>query len=541
MTNRDPTRAQLLEENARLREEVERLRAREEERESLEEELLKSEERYRAVVDQSRDNIFLVDCETYTIIEANPALHRSLGYEIGEITGRNMLDVVAHDRADIEGHAERLRQTGALYLGPRQYRRKDGALLDVEVSVNVISHGGRELYCVVSRDITERSRLEEKLRQSQKMEAIGKLAGGVAHDFNNMLCVIDGHAEMLLAQMDEHHAAWSDLLEISKAATRASDLTRQLLAFSRKQVVQERELDLNQNVQSMENLLRRLIGEDIELQVDLDPAIGMLLADPGQIEQVVMNLVVNARDAMPAGGTVLVRTSDVLDGADLFPATGEIRGGRWLEMEVTDTGCGMDRETRDHLFEPFFTTKRQGTGLGLATVYGIVQQAGGTIEVYSRLGEGSTFRIQLPCLEAEESVDEVSVDPSPDQAGNETILVVEDEPQTRNLVVQILTQAGYHVLEAADAEQALSLSADELTKVDLLLTDVVMPGVSGPQLASHLVQVYPGWKVLYMSGYAGEEIARHGLEGADSPLLPKPFKPTDLTEQIRRLLDGDAG
>jgi signal transduction histidine kinase/ActR/RegA family two-component response regulator len=449
--------------------------------------------------------------------------------------------VVAHDRDDINDNVERVRQVGALYLGPRQYRRKDGTMMDVEVSVNVISHGGRELFCIVSRDITERSRLEEQLRQSQKMEAIGKLAGGVAHDFNNMLCVIDGHAEMLLAQMDEHHAAFGDLLEISKAATRASDLTRQLLAFSRKQVVQERELDLNQNVQGMEKLLRRLIGEDIELKVDLDPSIGMVLADPGQVEQVVMNLVVNARDAMPSGGTVLIRTHDVMDGAELFQVTGEVRDGRWLELEVTDSGCGMDRETRDHLFEPFFTTKRQGTGLGLATVYGVVQQAGGSIEVISRPDEGATFRILLPCLEPEESVDEVSMEPNPEPAGSGTILVVEDEPQTRKLVIKILTQAGYRVLEAADAEQALSLTEDQLMEVDLLLTDVVMPGVSGPQLAAHLLQQYPAWRVLFMSGYAGEEIARHGLGGADAPLLPKPFKPVDLTEQVKKLLERDPG
>ncbi len=573
MSERVPTRAELVDENRRLRveierlrEELERLRAREEERQSFEEEraaeleaataslrveieervraeesLRTSEERYRAVVDQSRDNIFLVDCQTLAIVEANPALHGSLGYDCGELIGLQLSDVVAHDEEDIRFRAEAVRRAGALYLGPRQYRRKDGTLTDVEVSVNVISHGGRDLFCIVSRDITERSRLEEQLRQSQKMEAVGKLAGGVAHDFNNMLCVIDGHAEMLLAQMDEDHAAWGDLLEISKAATRASELTRQLLAFSRKQVVQVRELDPNQVIQGMEKLLRRLLGEDLELRIDLDPAVGTVMADPGQLEQIVMNLVVNARDAMPTGGTIRVRTRDVMDGAELFAGAGEMRSGRWMELEVRDNGCGMDRETREHLFEPFFTTKRQGTGLGLATVYGVVQQTGGHIDVDSRVDEGTTFRIVLPCLEPEESVDEVSVDPSPDPAGSETVLVVEDEEQTRKLVVQILARAGYHVLEAGDAEQALSIPEDQLQEVDLLLTDVVMPGVSGPQLARHLRQVYPRWKVLFMSGYAGEEATRHGLEGADAPLLPKPFKPVDLTDRIRELLDRSAG
>jgi CheY-like chemotaxis protein/two-component sensor histidine kinase len=380
----------------------------------------------------------------------------------------------------------------------------------------------------VVRDLSRQKELESQLRQAQKMEAVGRLAGGIAHDFNNLLTAISGYSEFLFAGIEDprlkRHAE-----EIRKAAARAAALTGQLLAFSRRQVLQPRVLDLNAVVSDMDSLLRRLIGEDVELIVMLDPALANVRADPTQIEQVVVNLAVNARDAMPNGGSVTIQTANV-----------EREEGSMVELSLADTGVGMSEEERQQLFDPFFTTKEGGTGLGLATVYGIVEQSGGTIQVESAPGMGSAFRVLLPRVDAEAD----DTDPGPvlaaPAAGSETILLVEDETVVRHLVAEILETSGYKVLPAGDGPSALELLRRHPEPVDLLVTDVVMPGMSGPEVAQAVTAMRPGTQVLYTSGYTDSQIGHHGVLEPGIAFLQKPFSADDLTRKVRSLLDDSA-
>jgi two-component system, cell cycle sensor histidine kinase and response regulator CckA len=396
----------------------------------------------------------------------------------------------------------------------------------------------------VSRDVTERRSLEAQLRQAQKMEAVGRLAGGVAHDFNNLLGVITGYTELLLSKRNAApDAARVQLVEIRKAAERATALTRQLLAFSRKQIVDLRPLDLNMVLKDTESMLRRLIGEDIELRAILAPDVGYVKADAGQIEQVVMNLAVNARDAMPQGGQLTIETCAVQLDAHHPRTRVDVPPGRYVLLTVSDSGVGMDARTRAHLFEPFFTTKEEGkgTGLGLATVYGIVKQSGGHITVYSEPGVGSSFGIYLPRHDAPPDASPASGEEVDAAGGTETILLVEDDDGVRGLLQECLCELGYSVMAAESPRSALELAARAERPADLLLTDVVMPGMSGRQLAARLrdAGALPA-RVIYVSGYADEAIVHHGVLEANLDFLHKPFTPSALARKLREVLSRPA-
>jgi len=388
-----------------------------------------------------------------------------------------------------------------------------------------------------AEDVTEQRHIEEQLRMAHRLESVGRLAGGVAHDFNNLLSVIINYAGFALEELQDHDVVREDLEEVRKAGQRAAALTRQLLAFSRKQVLKPEVLNLNDVVQGIEGMLRRLLGEDIRIITMLADDLGRVEADPGQIEQVIMNLAVNARDAMPQGGTLVIETSnETLDEAYSLDHP-PMEPGRFVLLSVSDTGCGMEAEVRQHLFEPFFTTKEpgRGTGLGLATVYGIVKQSGGYVWVYSEPGKGSTFKIYLPRIDmpAEPSVGRRTGG----HRGDETILVVEDEEAVRRLTERILTSAGYRVMSASSGEEALRLTAGCQDRIDLLLTDVVMPGMNGRELAERMTQEMPSLAVLFMSGYTDESISHHGVLDSGVRIVSKPFSSAELTQRVRECLD----
>jgi hypothetical protein len=406
-------------------------------------------------------------------------------------------------------------------------RLPDGSRRRIEFVATANVRPGRHI--AVVRDLTKQKELEAQLRQAQKMEAVGRLAGGVAHDFNNLLTAIVGYSEFLIGGLEDEklrrHAQ-----EIKKASERAAALTGQLLAFSRRQVLQPRVLDLNAVVSDMDMMLRRLIGEDVELVTMLEPELSPVRADPTQVEQVIVNLAVNARDAMPHGGSVTIETANVTIDDDSH-----------VELRLTDTGVGMTEEERHQLFDPFFTTKEGGTGLGLATVYGIVDQSGGTIEVESAPGLGSSFRILLPA--AEGAADLRAAPAAPEEAdaleqGHETILFVEDETVVRHLVAEILESNGYSVLQAADGPSALELLRRHSDPVELLVTDVVMPGMSGPEVAKAVISMRPGTHVLYISGYTDQAIGHHGVLEPGIAFLQKPFSADELARKVRAILDG---
>jgi nitrogen-specific signal transduction histidine kinase/ActR/RegA family two-component response regulator len=385
----------------------------------------------------------------------------------------------------------------------------------------------------------ERARLETQLLHSQKMEAIGRLAGGIAHDFNNLLTAITGYSELIVSDLDPENPLARDAEEIKRAAEQAAAMTQQLLAFSRRQVLQPKLMNLNEVVTQIEKMLKRLIGEDIELATELAPDLATIHSDRAQIEQVCMNLVVNARDAMLPlrGGRVTIRTANVrLD----EPEAGKrgARPGDYVLLTVSDTGEGMDEETLAHIFEPFFTTKDpgKGTGLGLSTVHGIVEQSGGVIDVESVVGRGTAFHVYLPvALEREDS--SAGVVASGALRGSETLLLVEDEDMVRQLVGRVLRESGYGVYEASSGDEALRLSDSIAEPIDLLVTDVVMPGMSGRELAEQVCQRRPRTRVLFMSGYTEEAIVGHGVGGSEADFIGKPFTPQELAEKIRNLLD----
>jgi signal transduction histidine kinase/CheY-like chemotaxis protein len=388
------------------------------------------------------------------------------------------------------------------------------------------------------KDVTEQRELGEQLRQAQKMEAIGRLAGGIAHDFNNLLTIILGFGQIVADDLTEDGAK-DNMSEVIKAGERASALTQRLLAFTRKQILEPEILDLNIVVSGMEGMLKRLIGEDVQISVQLSPGIGSIRADYHQLEQIVMNLAVNARDAMPAGGELIISTGDTLIEASRAAVHGRA-GGRYSVLTVRDTGSGMDAETKAKIFEPFFTTKGsgKGTGLGLSMVYGIVQQSGGFLTVQSEPGVGSSFEIYLPCVSESSTAVRVKATHTA-FTGSEKILVIEDEGPVRQLVQSLLTNAGYTVLALDDAVRALSLSESDMSDVDLLLTDVVMPGMSGPDVAAQLVQVRPDLKVLYVSGYTEHPSITEGQLPDRTTWLQKPFTRDELLSKVRTALNAN--
>jgi PAS domain S-box-containing protein len=397
--------------------------------------------------------------------------------------------------------------------------------------------GQMERHIGVSLDITERKQLEEQFRQAQKLESVGRLAGGVAHDFNNLLTIITGYSEMALAEIGERHPMRDSMLEIAEAAARASTLTRQLLTFSRRQITEPREIVINDLVRGFEKMLARLLGEEIELELTLDPDGGVLMADPGQIEQVIMNLAVNAHDAMPHGGKLLIETSRVVADEEFSQTHLAVAPGPWVGLSVSDTGTGMTPDVKAHIFEPFFTTKGagKGTGLGLSTVWGIVKQSRGAIWVYSEPGQGTTFKILFPAVEPKPGRDEAAeVSESP--SGQETILLAEDEPGVRNYARQILEKHGYTIVSACNGREALMAARQHPGEIQLLLTDVVMPQMGGAELAAAFSSVRPGARVLCMSGYS-DRLWPEAHAGRN--YIQKPFTPSALLRQVREVLDGE--
>jgi two-component system, cell cycle sensor histidine kinase and response regulator CckA len=395
------------------------------------------------------------------------------------------------------------------------------------------------------RDVSGRKREQEtleQLRQSQKMEAVGQLAGGIAHDFNNLLTTILGYSDLLASRTGDDDLTRKELEEIRRAGERAASLTRQLLAFSRKQILEPRVLNLNRVVRNIEQMLRRLIGEDVELETRLPESVGAVRADPGQIEQVIMNLILNARDAMPTGGKLTIETADVELETSIAAFRFDLPAGRYVLLAVSDTGTGMDARTLSHIFEPFFTTKEQGkgTGLGLATAYGIVRQSGGYITVDSEAGRGTTFRIYLPRVEGVTEISGRTPSSSLSPIGTETILLVEDEAGVRKLSLTVLEKKGYVVLEAASGDMALQVARSQIGPIHLVLTDVVMPGMSGRELWDRLRLLRPDSRVLFMSGYMDDAIARHGVLESGIAFLQKPFTPFGLAQKVRDVLDAPA-
>ncbi len=472
----------------------------------------------------------------------NPAFERLFLYRQEEILGAKLDDLIDTEERPSEAVeiTQRVLAAETVHVTTRR-RRKDGTLVDVELyGVPLMVQGVPIAAFGLYQDITARKVLEDQLRQAQKMEAVGRLAGGVAHDFNNLLMVIKGHAELLLEQVGLADPQHRHLEQIQKAAERAASLTQQLLAYSRRQVIKPEVLDLNTVVADMGNMLPRLLGEDIELAIMNSPELGRVKADRGQIEQVILNLAVNARDAMPRGGKLTIETTDVELDENYTCQHAGVQPGSYVMLAITDTGCGMDAETRSHIFEPFFTTKEmgKGTGLGLATVFGIVKQSDGHIWVYSEPGHGTTFKLYLPRIE--EAVEEVPMNQAVSRSllGSETVLLVEDEEAVRELVRESLQRNGYTVLQARDGAEAVEICEKRAGPIHVMVTDVVMPGMSGRELASRLGPRHPEMKVLYVSGYTENAIVHHGVLDPGAAFLQKPFRPADLAHKVRELLDG---
>jgi PAS domain S-box-containing protein len=500
--------------------------------------LKRSESNFRSLVTNAPYGI----CRTTIggrILDLNPAFVSLLGHEsASELLGRS-LAALYPDPTRWPVLAEYFRSGGEFHGLIVEWSRRDASVIALRLSGRAIRRNGDEpSFELFAEDVTERRALEQQLRQAQKMEAIGRLAGGVAHDFNNLLMVISGYAEFVQERAGENEAIRGPAREITNAAERATSLTRQLLAFSRKQMLDPRVLDLNSLVTENIKMLNRLIGEDIELIMVPGAELPTVKADPGQIEQVILNLAVNARDAMPSGGKLTIETTNVSLDETYARHHPPVKPGEYVMLAISDTGHGMDMDTQTHIFEPFFTTKgTKGTGLGLSTVYGIVKQSGGYIWVYSEVGKGTTFKIYMPRVtptgEYAAAQPSVSV-AAPAVLG--TVLLVEDEANLRRLTREYLDRRGYTVLEAADAPAAIQIAAKHNGAIHLLLTDVIMPGMNGRELAQRVMVVRPGIKVIYMSGYTENVIGRDGTLDAGVTLLQKPFSMRELVEKVREVL-----
>ncbi len=509
-------------------------------RKRSEEKLTRSESRYRSLVQSAVVGIFRATRD-WRFLEVNPALAVMLGYaSSSEFLANGQGNIFLDPTAKSEVQVNFLRR-GKFESVETHWRRKDGSVITVRLSGRGVrdEREGTEVFEVIVEDVTERKALEDQLRQAQKMEAVGKLAGGVAHDFNNLLTVITGYTQILMDQQSENAQASHSIEQILKAADRATSLTRQLLAFSRRQMLQPRLVSLNTLIRNLEKMLHPLLGERIQIVVRASANLGAVRADPGQLEHILVNLAVNARDAMPRGGTITVETAN----ADLTEAFSRTHpgalAGQYVMLSVRDTGTGINEHTLPHIFEPFFTTKEpgKGTGLGLSMVYGIVKQSGGYITVDSEVGAGATFRIYLPRVNETEELQPLEAKPAAREAGSGTILLVEDEDAVRSLVETILTSDGYRVLVAESPEQATGICRAFPGTIDVLLTDVVMPDMSGPELAERLLGLRSGLRVVYMSGYAGEHLDEQGVNAEGASLLQKPFTAAVLEEKIRQALN----
>ena len=468
-------------------------------------------------------------------VDVNHAFLQMLGYERRDVIGRTSVELgVWADPAERGRLLDRIGSSGPGKGQHTKLRTSTGEIREANVTAEIIDLDGAPCVLAVTQDVTEAKRLENQLRQSQRMGAVGRLAGGVAHDFNNILTVIMGYSELASFRLGSAHEVYRHLVEIKLAAERAASLTRQLLAFSRQQVLYPRILDLNSVVNNLTQMLLRMIGEDISLSFK-PGATGYIKADHGQIEQILMNLVVNARDAMPQGGVIAIETSSI-DLADGYVDSHlSVRPGRYVLLSVSDTGCGMDEKTVSQIFEPFFTTKGpgQGTGLGLSTVYGIVKQSDGYIWVYSEVGRGTTFKLYFP---EHPSGAQTPADSAPMidlVVATETVLVVEDDEALRKLITALLASSGYKVLDAGNGEAALQLVQGSDEHIDLLLTDMLMPGMSGVELSAQLRKIRPHLKILLMSGYAGDLIQRYGVAETEIMMIEKPFTRNGFLSKIR--------
>jgi PAS domain S-box-containing protein len=506
-----------------------------------------SELRFRAIFDETFEFVCLLGPGGKVVEVNRPALEfRRL--RASDVVGAPLwetawMDVSPEVRARVRS-AVAAAAGGQFVRDEVPLRDAEGGLRTFDLSLKPVRNEDGALVFLIAeaRDITERKRLEEQFRQAQKMESIGRLAGGVAHDFNNLLTVINGYSELLLRQPRLEEGARELLREVQQAGERAARLTGQLLAFGRKSILQPRVLDLNAVLGNLEKMLRRLIGEDVELAVLPGAGLELVRADPGQIEQVLINLAVNARDAMPRGGTLTVETGNAFLNEGYAAAHPGVKPGPYVLLAVKDTGCGMDQQVQAHLFEPFFTTKGvgQGTGLGLATVYGTVKQSEGHVEVRSEVGVGTTFKVYLPAVQAEAPAGKPHPGWGRMPAGRETVLLVEDEEGVRALGREVLKKCGYTVLEAGNGDEALAVAARQPGPIHLLLTDVVMPRLGGRELAERLGAARPEIKVLYMSGYTDDAVIRHGCVEAEQALMQKPFSPTALATKVREVLDKKA-
>jgi hypothetical protein len=512
----------------------------------LTENLRRSEAKFAAAFDASPAAIAVTDLSPEErLLEVNEAWERATGYWRGEAVGHSPVELGLVEAGTYAEFLSLVRSSGRLRNFEFQFRRKDGSVGAGLISAELVRLDGKPCLLAATTDITglrraeaERERLREEFMQAQKMESVGRLAGGVAHDFNNLLTVINGCSDLLLRRLSSQNPLRELVSSIRKAGERAAGLSRQLLTFSRKQLVQPRPVNLAGLIQDSRAILARLVGEDVEIAADLDPTTGFVMADPGQLDQVVMNLVVNARDAMPQGGLLKLRVSKLLLNPDSTVAAPGLPPGEYVLLEISDTGMGMTDEVKRNMFEPFFTTKGEtgGTGLGLAMVYGIVQQAGGWIRVESQLGRGTTFRIGLPALARSTGQARVAGDRSRNLEGVETILVVEDDDEVRKVVLQVLTSFGYRVLHAPAGDEALRIVERHRGSIELMLTDVLMPGMNGKQLADQVRVLRPEVKVLFMSGHTGEVTLDRGLLDPKTPYLHKPFTPEVLAQHVRDTL-----
>jgi PAS domain S-box-containing protein len=503
--------------------------------------VLEREALFRLITENAADMIAVVDV-TGNRLYNSPSYEKILGYAPNELEGTLAFEQIhADDREKVQNAAIEARRSGVGQTVEYRMRHKNGGwrTLESRASTIVDDRGAVERLVIVNRDVTERKQLEEQFRQAQKMEAVGRLSGGVAHDFNNLLGVIIGYGEVLQENILATDSLRPSVDEILKAGHRAASLTRQLLAFSRQQVLDPKVLDLNALVNDMEKMLKRLIGEDIELRTEMESSLGRIKADQSQIEQAVLNLVVNARDAMPSGGKLILATSTFqMDETFVRRYPYPVAVGDYVLFTVADNGIGMDAATRIRIFEPFFTTKEKGkgTGLGLSMVYGIVKQSGGYIDVSSEVGAGTTFRIYFPKVNDELGRSQ-QIELPASLRGTETILLVEDEPSLRVLARHMLESCGYTVLEASAGKKALEISGQHEGNIHLLLTDVVMPGISGRVLGDELVKKRPQLRVLYTSGYTGQMVGAHGVLAEGSYFLPKPFTKEALARKVREVLD----
>jgi two-component system cell cycle sensor histidine kinase/response regulator CckA len=495
--------------------------------------LLKDKDKkFRLLFEDHPQPMWVMDGSTGNFLEVNSAATRLYGYSAEQFREMSLTDLGAADHI----------QEPADPSGVTVWRHctSVGRIIDIEAAVHDITYSGRPAQLAVLLDITGRRHLEDQLRQAQKMEAVGMLAGGVAHDFNNLLTIITGYSQLILNNLGSEDCNRHSVEQIMKASERAAALTKQLLAFSRRQVLQPKVLDLNKLVGSLGAMLQRLIGEDVDLRLVLPPDLGRVSADPGQIEQVLMNLVVNARDAMPKGGVLTVETANVHLDNNYAGRHITVKPGAYILLAVSDTGAGMDAATQARLFEPFFTTKGsgKGTGLGLSTVFGIVKQSGGSVEVYSEPGRGTSVKVYLPRIDQPVSI-ELDNGKKRLARGSETILLVEDDEMVRTLVRETLQREGYKILDAPGPLEAKKISEQFKATIQLMITDVVMPKVSGRELAEQLTRRRPDMKVLYMSGYTDNAVLNSGILQKEVAFLQKPFTPGTLTEKVRDVLEGD--